>query len=97
MNSTWNLRALKRAILSIACALALTSCATSPSVPEPLPPPVSLPLAWPILPPPPDSLSLDDAETTVLVPLDYWLEIVEYIRRVDAIRRQLDEEGRIIK
>lgn len=94
MSLTWNWRALKRALLSIACALALTSCATSPSVPEP---PVSLPLAWPILPPPPDSLGLDDAETTVLVPLDYWLDIVEYIRRVDAIRRQLDEEGRIIK
>lgn len=94
MSLTWNLRALKRALLSIVCALALTSCATSPSVPEP---PVNLPLAWPILPPPPDSLSLDDAETTVLVPIDYWLEIVEYIRRVDAIRRQLDEEGRIVK
>jgi hypothetical protein len=49
------------------------------------------------LPPPPDDLSLDEAETTVLVPLAYWLDIVEYIRRVDVIRRQLDDEGRIIK
>lgn len=94
MSLTWNSPALRLAVLPIVLALALTSCATCPSALEP---PASLPLAWPILPPPPDSLGLDDAETTVLVPLDYWLDIVEYIRRVDAIRRQLDEEGRIIK
>jgi len=82
-------------LLAIALALASTSCATNPKPPEPNP--VNLPLAWPILPPPPESLELDAAEANVIVPLDYWLELVGYVRATGAVREILRAEGRIIE
>jgi len=80
------------ALLLLVSMLVLTSCASRPSVPE-----QSLPLDWPILPLPPDGISLDATETIVLVPLDYWVEMVAYIRSVEDIRAQLEREGRLVK
>lgn len=68
--------------------LLLTACVTSPVAPPDLPP-----LVWPVLPPPPETISLDGE--TVTVPLDYWLALYEYIARADAVRAELVREGRI--
>ena len=76
--------------LALALALVSMSCASAPSAP-PEPPPI----AWPVLLPPPDGIALD-AEGRVLVPLDYWLGLVEYVRRVDDVRAILARENRLL-
>jgi len=87
------LRIFAPVLLLIALTLASMSCATCP--PRPEPPPEPLPLAWPILAAPPDGIVLDEAGA-VVVPLDYWTELVGYIRAVDDVRAALDREGRLV-
>jgi hypothetical protein len=68
-----------------------TSCATRPPAPPEL-----LSIAWPILAPPPAGIVLDDRGGRVLVPLDYWTDLVGYIRAVENVRRILEREGRLL-
>lgn len=80
------------ALLALALTLLSASCGTCPPPPEP---PPLLSLAWPILPPPPDGIALDPTETRVLVPLDYWTELVGYVRACEDVRAALVREGRL--
>lgn len=77
------------AILALALALALTSCATPPPAPP-------LAIAWPSLRPPPETGIELAPDGRVLVPLDYWTDLVGYVRRVDDVRAILDREGRLV-
>lgn len=85
-------RAFAPALLSLALTLLLASCVTSPPAKPAGPPPI----AWPTLPPPPEGIALEADGACVLVPLDYWLELVGYVRRVDDVRAILEREGRLI-
>ncbi len=78
------------ALLALVLTLPLTSCATCPEKPEAL-----LPLTWPVLASPPSSLEIDG--DIVLVPLDYFTELVGYIAAADTVRMQLVREGRIVE
>lgn len=84
-------RACAWGVLALALALLSTSCATCP--PDP---PAPLPIPWPALPAPPETGIELAADGRVAVPLDYWTELVGYIRTLDDVRAMLAREGRIV-
>lgn len=69
-----------------------TSCATCP----PDPPQALQPIPWPALPAPPETGIELAPDGRVAVPLDYWTELVGYIRTLDDVRAMLAREGRIV-
>lgn len=80
-------------LLSVSTLLSM-SCETPPKVPESDPRPL---VAWPVLNPPPEGIALDESGTMVMVPFDYWIELVGYIRSVDDVRKTLEREGWLVK
>lgn len=84
------LRGLGLVLPLIALALLSTSCKTCPT------PPAPVPVSWPSLsPPPPTGIELAP-DGRLLVPLEYWLDVVGYIRQVDDVRRALERQGLIV-
>lgn len=88
----WNrtLRGFGRALPLIVSALLWTSCKTCPPAPEPLP------VSWPSLAPPPQTGIELAPDGRLLVPLDYWLEVVGYIRELDLVRASLERQNLLI-
>lgn len=70
-----------------ALTLLSVSCRTCPETPEIEP--LKIPLSWPTWPTP-DEVSMEDG--VVSMPLEYWLQVTEYVIEVDRIRKIVGEE-----
>ncbi|MFW6313672.1 MAG: hypothetical protein ACOC2N_07295 [Spirochaetota bacterium] len=82
-------------MIAIALTLLSTSCETAPDPVEPVPPP-TIDLDWPDFPDPDDAQLLETGETvtvdgsTVVVPLDWWLAMTDYVIEIRRVREQLE-------
>lgn len=66
-------------------AMLFASCSSTPAATiEPL----AL-VEFPVFPNPIGRVSFDDATNTVLVPLDFWGDILEYKLQVDALKAKI--------
>jgi hypothetical protein len=69
-----------------ALMLLSVSCRTSPA---PEIEPIKIPLDWPAFPPPNEVVM---AEGMVSMPLDYWLQITEYVVDIERLRKIVGDE-----